>query len=519
MPAELILPAPIGLQTMWLESDASRKVLRIGRRGGKSRFDLVAAVAGHGPGEDGKRKFPGILQGGDVVWIAQDYPNLTTVIWREEIVPRFEPLKPFAKINSQEHWVSLKGLGTLYLRSAEAISGIRGIGKRLKGVIIDEAAHLDLEGALLDVVLPALLDNDGWLILSSTTNAGPDGNSLKRVPSYFNMICQEIRAGERGPEWAEFYGTAFDNPAISDVGINELIAEYAPGSPALEQEVHANLLVAGVGLALPMIDESVHIVDRFAPPKHWRQFGAFDWGYNHPWCFAWACIDEDGVVTVIDTVWGREDLPDEIAEKVAKVVPIDDLRTIVAGPDIWHQKDRAIRKAPTDPGITIEQRLRKHGWVCTPADVRRVLGLDNLRTFLAHEKEDDIERPPRLVFMDTGIAPTRELEGSGNRRVLAQLASMQLDPKNLEDALKVDADATGRGGDDGYDTMRYGMMWVRLGMKSAPVKKRPTVREMMDEMERSEHIDTTLEDRIANRLKRRNLRGGGGNGRVPLRVS
>lgn len=519
MPAELTLPAPIGLQPAWIDSPASRKVLRVGRRGGKSRFDLVAAVAGHGPGEEGQRKFPGILQGGDVVWIAQDYPNLTTVIWREEIVPRFERL-PQAKINGQEHWVSLRGLGTLFLRSAEAISGIRGIGKNLKGVIIDEAAHLDLEKALLDVVLPALLDNDGWLILSSTTNAGPDGNVEKRVPSYFNVICEEIRRGERGPEWAEFSGTAYDNPAIDNSGIDELVNEYVPDSVPLKQEVYAELLTAGVGLALPMVDEKVHIVERFRVPEHWRQFGAFDWGYNHPWCFEWCCIDEDGQVTVIDTVWGREDLPEAIADKVeAAGVPASELRAIVAGTDIWHQKDRSIRQSKQDTGITIEQRLRKRGWTCVPADTRRVLGLDNLRAFLSHEvptEERPGGKPPRLVLMDTGQKPTREVVGSGNRRVLHQLATRQLDEKNLEDAAKMDADTAGRGGDDGYDCTRYGMMWVRLGMKSAGVETRPSVEEMLKQAEKEEHIDASIEKRIAGRLSRKSRRGGGGNGKAPL---
>lgn len=520
MSAELILPAPIGLQSSWLDSPASRKVLRIGRRGGKSRFAMIAGIAGHGPGTDGNRKFPGILQGVDVVWVAQDYPNLTTVMWREEFEPRFRPLEPLAKLNAAEHTISLRGLGTLFLRPSSAIGGIRGIGKNLRGVIIDEAAHLDLESDLLDVVLPALLDNHGWLILMSTTNAAGDGNTLKRVPSYFNMICEQIRRGERGSEWAEFTGTAFDNPVIDDAGIHELIAEYPPESPSLKQEVYAELLVAGTGLMLPMCDEAVHIVERFKPPKHWRQFGAFDWGYNHPWAFGWFTIDEDGNIYLIDTVWGREDLPDAIAAKVeAHGVPASELRGIVAGLDIWQQKGRAVGFT----GPTIADRLRRgHGWTLIEADTQRVMGFDTLRIYLSHEEPSEERpggKPPRFRLMDTGLTPARGIAGSGNRRVFYQLASLQQDPKNIEDALKMDADAAGMGGDDGADMTRYGCQWVRLGMKSAPADKRPDVREVLDEMERAEHVDTTLEDRIAKRLKRKNLRGGGGNGRVPLRVT
>ena len=403
---------------------------------------MIAGIAGHGPGAWGEKRFPGIMQGGDVVWVAQDYPNLTTVMWREEFVPRFRD-KPWATLNGQDHFISVHGKGTLYLRSAEAISGIRGIGKKLKGVIVDEAAHLDLEMALKDVILPALLDNGGWLVLMSTTNAAGDGNTAKRVPSYFNLICEEIRAGKRSTEWEEFTGTAYDNPAISDAGIDELVKEYAPGSPALQQEVYAELLRAGVGLALPQVVAERHIVDRFPIPEHWTQFGAFDWGFNHPWCFGWFVADGDGNIYLVDTVWGREDLPDAIALKINATVPVKRLQYIHAGHDI-----KADRKARGERVPTLQESFAAKGIHMLLANISRVSGLENLRAYVNWEATDVTpEREPRFKMFRT----------DGNQRVLETLQMMQVDPKDLEDALKVDADYAGRGGDDGYDMVRYGL--------------------------------------------------------------
>lgn len=488
--AQLNLPEPVGLQKDWVESEASRKVLRVGRRGGKTRFALITSLVGHGPeDEQGKRPFPGVLDGGDVVWIAQDYPNLTTIIWREEFLPRFRGIK-WAQLNAADHYVSIPGLGSLYLRSAEAIDSVRGIGKNLRGVIIDEAAHLDLERALQDVVLPALLDNQGWLILMSTTNAAWDGNVGRVLPSYFNRICEEIRAGKRTKNWEAFYGTAFDNPVIDDAGVNELVAEYAPGSAAMEQEVYAKLLVGGVGLALDMLDEKKHIVPRFKPPSHWRQFGAFDWGYNHWWVFGWFTMDEDGVVTLVDTIWGRRDLPEQIAKKIGKIVPVDKLSPIVAGHDVFVEKGRAIGFT----GPTIAQIMTSHGVTLSPGDIRRVLGLDNLRRYLAHD-----EHPPRFVMMET----------DGNRRVFQQLASMQIDPRNLEDALKVDATESGEGGDDGYDMVRYGLMRFRLYSQPPPPERVTTSPEHFDP-EMDPHYDQYGRARVVTG------RGCGGRNRVAL---
>lgn len=457
MSDHLILPYPLPKQAPILDDDAPRKVLRCGRRFGKSRFGMIAAIAGHGPGTDGNRMFPGILQGGDIVWVAQDYPNLSTVMWREEFKPRLEHL-PYISMNANEHFISVTGKGTLYLRPETAIGGIRGIGKNLVGVILDEGAFYDLQGALQDVILPALLDNNGWLIIMSTTNAGPDGNAQKRVPSYFNIICQEIRAGRRGAQWKEFTGTAFDNPKLNDTAIQELIDEYTADSPSLKQEVYAELLVAGIGLALPKLDKDHHLVPRYSVPVHWTQFGGFDWGYNHPWIFGWYAADEDGNIVCIDTLSGREDQAEQIISTIiASGAPIHAPRfAIHSGRDIFTHKGRASGYT----GPTIAEKMLTAGLKVIEADTNRVLGLDNFRAYIDWEED----REPRFTMMDT----------VGNRKALTQLQSIQIDPKNLEDALKVDADIAGRGGDDYYDEKRYALM-------SRPLRAKRSIEKPMDE--------------------------------------
>lgn len=455
--ATLFLPEPVGKQPDWLDSPASRKVMRIGRRGSKTRFAFIAALSGHGPGWDESQPLHGgVLQGGDVVWICPTYSNLSTVLWREEIEPRMGHL-PWVQLNKTTHDVEIPGIGALMLRSGDrtAIDSVRGVGKRLKGVIIDEAAHLDLRGALQDVILPALIDNGGWLILMSTTNAGADGGyddtGAPQVPSYFNLICEQIRAGERGPEWQEFTGTAFDNPTLDQQAIHDLIAEYPADSPKLKQEVYAELLKAGVGLALPNLNKDKHLVKRFAVPSYWTFFGAFDWGYNHPWVFGWYAADTDGNVVKIDTLSGREDLPDAICDRILSAFPAARASVVIhAGHDIWQKKGQAVGFH----GPTIAEAMQGYGLNVTQANNSRVLGLNNLRAYTEVPEPkvapDGTEIPirPRFVWMDT----------DGNRQSLAQCQAMQLDPKNIEDALKVDADSAGRGGDDFYDEVRYALM-------------------------------------------------------------
>lgn len=276
---EIHIPAALPHQEPIVESPARFKVVRAGRRGGKTVLAEHCAIVGHGPTvHDGLPMFRGVAHGFDVIWVARDYTQ-AGIMWHEFVRPRFRN-KPGVRVNEADRTVSVEGGGTLFVVSAENIASVRGAGKRLAGVVIEEAAWLDLLGALRDVILPALMDNEGWLLLISTTNAGPDGNPLKETPSYFNRVCMEIRAGQRSSEWAEFHFTAKDNPKITERAFLSLVAEYGSDSPSLKQEVYAELIAAGAGLAFPEWSDEVHVIPTREPPRHWKYVAAMDWGYR-----------------------------------------------------------------------------------------------------------------------------------------------------------------------------------------------------------------------------------------------
>ena len=269
------------------ESDALNKLLRAGRRAGKTVVDLLMAVAGHGPVVEGRRKFPGLASGlGDVFWIL---PTRTArnSIWNDAVKRQF----PKEWLNETDLILTLPTNGCrLWVISAEAIGSVRGSGSRVLGCIVDEAGWLALRTSLQRVLLPVLMDNEAWLVLSSTTNAGQDGdrdeNDQMASPSFFNTLCEEESAGLR-PDWAQFHWTARDNPSITEAALQRLISEYPIGSVELDQEVWAKLLIAGGRVAFPELDETVHI-QRWSPEKQkskyvWTCGG--DWGYSSHGCF------------------------------------------------------------------------------------------------------------------------------------------------------------------------------------------------------------------------------------------
>ena len=217
----------------------------------------------------------------------------------------------------------------------------------------------------------------------------------------------------------------------------------------------------GFGMALDELDEIMHFVPAFTPPSHWRQFGAFDWGYQHPWVFGHYCISEDGVIYKMNTIRGRHMSDRRIAERINERVNVDDLSYIVAGHDCW-----AVHKARRDDATeSTAERFGKHGIHLTMANIARHAGLKNFREQVAWQEigpptEDGPREDgePNFFWMDT----------DGNHVAFENVQVITVDPDDAEDALEIDADATsGEGGDDDYDENRY-------ALASRPARSKPT---------------------------------------------
>lgn len=273
MEVTIQIQAPLAHQKDRLGSDKRFKLWRKGRRWGKTRGAFIAATVGHGAKPNGV----GFIGGGEIIWIARDYPNSDT-IWRKEILKRFAN-KPGFKINKQDkRVVSEANGGSLTVYSADNIDSIRG--GDWDGVIIDEAAHQDLNTVWNDVVRPGLVDRKGWSIIMSTTKSG----------SYFNDLCEQCIQGELGASWGQWHGTAFDNPKLDPAEIQEMVDEY-DDEVKLKQEVFAELVVPG-GLAFPEWNSAVH-VSKAEPPREWIWVGCMDWGYVNPGDFLLAALGPD----------------------------------------------------------------------------------------------------------------------------------------------------------------------------------------------------------------------------------
>ncbi len=192
------------------------------------------------------------------------------------------------------------------------------------------------------------------------------------------------------------------------------------------------------GQAFPELSTHIHVVQPFALPPGTKYFFSFDPGYNHPYAFIVFAMVPEGTLYVTNVITGRLQMTMEIAEKIR------DLKLkgeIYAGQDLWYPGrggGKSLLEEFAENGIDAA-----HGFYWIRAKTDRVRGVQAVRRYVNPKGYPDGK--PRVFFF------------SNAQSVFDCVASMQIDPKNPEDVVKVDA-LDGEGGDDKYDSFRYGVI-------------------------------------------------------------
>lgn len=241
-------------------------------------------------------------------------------------------------------------------------------------------------------------------------------------------------------------GTVLDNPIYANDPL--YMAQLATLPEVLRNQLLYGDWNAGYGAALSELDEHVHVVRPFKIPDSWTRVGGFDYGFAHNWVWVYLAIDEDGGVWVVDCVRGRRHLPHQIAERVKSRVDVHHPNYLYTHTDSYsfQSKKELNENTPTIAEIL----LKDHNLILSPGNTDRKAGLQNLRYYLAYRGIG----PHGL----DGVPGVRFLDNPGNRWLFEQLQAMVVDPDDMEDVLKVDANVeTGVGGDDGYDAFRVAM--------------------------------------------------------------
>lgn len=180
-----------------------------------------------------------------------------------------------------------------------------------------------------------------------------------------------------------------------------------------------------------------HVVKPQYIPKELDYWLSLDYGFTHYTVVYLMGEDGDGNVFYVDEHAERRWLPPSHVEAVKAMLGRNEIKGMlrcVAGSDVFAQRGTT---------KTIAEQYADLGMPLYPAQNDRINGAAKLLQMLG----DDEQNIEQKVFISEKCP-----------RLIECIPSLEHDPHRPEDVLKVDTDDDGNGGDDPYDSARYGLM-------------------------------------------------------------
>lgn len=183
-------------------------------------------------------------------------------------------------------------------------------------------------------------------------------------------------------------------------------------------------------------------------PAEWRPWLSLDYGYQHATSVHLHCHGPDGMIYTVAEHFERQWAVEQHAEAIKAMLTglgltLGDIRIFVAGSDVFAKRQN---------GRTIAQDYEEHGIILSPANTDRINGAANILRLLGNTQAKTPISPKWKVW---ATCP----------HLIETIPMLEHDPNRPEDVLKVDMDEDGIGGDDAYDSARYGLMALDAGIK------------------------------------------------------
>jgi len=213
------LPRPHTYQAAFIDSLAKRKIIRAGRRGGKTVGSSVLAV----------RAF---LAGRRVLYAAPTQEQVST-FWSRVVTALWEPIEATVyRKNETLHLIELPQTAQrIRAKTAWNADTLRGDYADL--LILDEYQLMD-EDAWELVGAPMLLDNNGDAVFIYTPPSLRSRSVSKaRDPQHARKLFEKYATDTTG-RWATFHFTSHDNPYLNRDALSEITQDMTQAAYRME---------------------------------------------------------------------------------------------------------------------------------------------------------------------------------------------------------------------------------------------------------------------------------------------
>jgi PBSX family phage terminase large subunit len=257
------------------QSPARFKILRCGRRTGKTYFVIIDSVSL-------ALKYPNL----SIAYIGLTYGHAKDVVW-EDYLKLLGPLIEYK--NSQELLIKLHNGSRIKLYSWDSIDNM--LGKKYHKVYCDEAAvPKNFKKAWDDVIEPTLLDYHGeaWI------------TSMPRGKGQFKQLIDESKNKD---DWQDFHFTSYDNESIPDVKA-DLDRKRKDISPSVFAQQYLAEFTDLQGRVYTEFKRDDALKEIPFTPVRWGL--SIDFGYNHPLAAYLYAIGADDSVHVYRELYQRK---------------------------------------------------------------------------------------------------------------------------------------------------------------------------------------------------------------------
>lgn len=346
------LSQPHPQQERIIRSTAKRRIVRAGRRGGKTRCAAIIAVQA-------------FLAGKRVLYATPTSDQLDA-FWREVKRALSQPIEAGVYYKN-ETFHSIEHVGTeAKIRAKTAWNADTLRGDYADMLILDEW-QLMSEDTWDEVGAPMLLDNNGdCLFIYTPPSLHSSGISRARDPRHAAKMFKKAEGDETG-RWAAFHFDSRENPHISPEALDDITQDMS--QLAYRQEILAeDVDEAWKGLIYSKFNHLACVKPRHAIPENWLIYSGHDFGSANPAALFYAQNPLTGEVSA----W-HEYLPGagrSTAQHVQEFLRITEGRIVMKSVGGSHQEDE------------IRQGYAAHGWhIMEPKQQRvrpridRVIGL------------------------------------------------------------------------------------------------------------------------------------------------
>ena len=223
MPQTIVtIPEPHERQREFINHPAKRKIIRAGRRGGKTVGVAILAIKA-------------FLAGRRVLYATPTSDQIDR-FWMEVTRALAEPIMAGVYYKNESKHVIEVPMTENRVRAKTAWNADSLRGDYADVLILDEYQLMD-ETAWTEVGAPMLLDNNGDAVFIYTPPSLRSRSSSKaRDPQHAAKLYKKAMRDETG-RWAVFHFTSWENPHISKEALNEISEDMT--SIAIRQEIMA----------------------------------------------------------------------------------------------------------------------------------------------------------------------------------------------------------------------------------------------------------------------------------------